>query len=157
MTDNKHSKRYKNISCLNNWVDVVLDKLQYNQVTPLVALFTSRSHVLGRGRRRRREIFFVKISDNATPTLTRELNTVCYVVEMASFKSARDLLLVGVQEGLLDEEFLLLHDLNTSTNAEYQYKVNSKVNSDKERIRMFYLAYQIHTSNCSGLSTILKI
>ena len=22
---------------------------------------------------------------------------------------------------------------------------------------MFYLAYQIHTSNCSGLSTILKI
>ena len=33
-----------------------------------------------------------------------KLNTVCYVVEMASFKSARDLLLVGVQEGLLDEE-----------------------------------------------------
>ena len=41
---------------------------------------------------------------------------------MASFKSARDLLLVGEQEGLLDEEeFLLLHDLNTSSNAEYQY------------------------------------
>ena len=43
----------------------------------------------------------------------RELNTVCYVVEMASFKSARDLLVVGVREGLLDEEeFLFLHDLN---------------------------------------------
>ena len=29
--------------------------------------------------------------------------------------------MVGVQEGLLDEEeFLLLHDLNTSSNAEYQ-------------------------------------
>ena len=41
---------------------------------------------------------------------------------MASFKSARDLLLVGVQEGLLDEEeFLLLHNLNTSSNAEYPY------------------------------------
>ena len=73
---------------------------------------------------------------------------------MASFKSARDLLLVGVQEGLLDEEFLLLHDLNISTNSEYQYKdyarfnlqekLNAKVNSDKERIRMFYLAYQIN-------------
>ena len=50
----------------------------------------------------------------------RELNRVCYVVEMTSFKSAQDLLLVVVQEGLLDEEeFLLLHDLNTSSNAEY--------------------------------------
>ena len=53
----------------------------------------------------------------------RESNTVCYVVEMASFKSARDLLLVGVQEGLLDEEgFLLLHDLNTSS-IQRLYKV----------------------------------
>ena len=92
---------------------------------------------------------------------------------MASFQSTRDLLLVGVQEGLLDEEeFLLLHEHNTSSNAEYQYNddtrfnltskrswmtLNAKVNSDKERMRMFYLAYQIHTSNCSGLSTILKI
>ena len=33
----------------------------------------------------------------------RELNTVCYAVQMTFFKSARDLLLVGVQEGLLDE------------------------------------------------------
>ena len=42
---------------------------------------------------------------------------------MASFKSARDLLLVGVQEGSLDEEeFSLLHDLNTSSNAQYPYK-----------------------------------
>ena len=42
---------------------------------------------------------------------------------MASFKSARDLLLVSLQESLLDEEgFLLLHDLNTSSNAEYPYK-----------------------------------
>ena len=42
---------------------------------------------------------------------------------MTSFKSDRDLLLVGVQEGLLDEEqFLLLRDLNTSSNAEYPYK-----------------------------------
>ena len=46
----------------------------------------------------------------------RELNTVCYAVQMAFFKSAHDLLLVGEQEGLLDEEeFLLLHDLNTSS------------------------------------------
>ena len=57
------------------------------------------------------------------------LNTECYAVEMASFKSARDLLLVGVQEGLLDEEeFLLLHDLNTSSNAEYPYKDYTKFN-----------------------------
>ena len=83
---------------------------------------------LGGGRRRRREIFFVSISANATPTLT--LNTVSYVVEMVSFKSASDLLLVGVQEGLLEEEeFLLLHDLNTSSNAEYQYKRHNVANT----------------------------
>ena len=55
----------------------------------------------------------------------------CFVVEMASFKSARDLLLVDVQEGLSDEEeFLLLHDLhiNTSSNAEYQYKDYTRFN-----------------------------
>ena len=51
----------------------------------------------------------------------------CYVV-MASFKSARDLLLVGVQEGLLDEEFLLLHDVNKSSNSEYQYKDYTRFN-----------------------------
>ena len=40
------------------------------------------------------------------------------------------------------------------------YKLEPKASvciSDKDRMRMFYLAYQIHTSNCSGLSTILKI
>ena len=29
--------------------------------------------------------------------------------------------------------------------------------SDKGRMRMLYLAYQIHSSNCSSLSNILKI
>ena len=42
------------------------------------------------------------------------------------------------------------------TSKRSRMTLNAKVNSDKERIRMFYLAYQIHTSNCSGLSTILK-
>ena len=42
------------------------------------------------------------------------------------------------------------------TSKRNRMTLNAKVNSDKERIRMFYLAYQIHTSNCSGLSTILK-
>ena len=41
---------------------------------------------------------------------------------MASFKSVRDLLLIGFDEGLLDEEeFLLLYQQYTSLNAEYPY------------------------------------
>ena len=36
------------------------------------------------------------------------------------------------------------------------YKLEQKTSvyiSDKEQIEMFYLVYQIHTSNCPGLST----
>ena len=38
------------------------------------------------------------------------------------------------------------------TSKRSRMTLNAKVTqnaSDKERIRMFYLAYQIHTSNCS--------
>jgi hypothetical protein len=42
---------------------------------------------------------------------------------MASFKSARNLLLLGLEEGLInEEEFLLLCEHNTSSNPEYPYK-----------------------------------
>ena len=53
---------------------------------------------------------------------------------MTSFKSARDLLLVSVQEGLSnEEEFLLLHDLNTSSNVEYQYKDYTRFNLQEKQ------------------------
>ena len=39
-----------------------------------------------------------------------EYSMLCCLKWLAFFKSVRDLLLVGVQEGLLDEEELLLHD-----------------------------------------------
>lgn len=39
----------------------------------------------------------------------------------------------------------------------YKLEPNASVRiSDKDHMRLFYMAYQINTTNCSGLSTILK-
>ena len=51
---------------------------------------------------------------------------------MTSFKSARDLLLTGFEEGFVDEdEFLMLNDLNQSSNAEYPNTSYSRFNLEE--------------------------
>jgi hypothetical protein len=77
---------------------------------------------------------------------------------MASFKSVRDLLLIGFDEDLLDEEeFLLLYQQYTSLNAEYPYTSYPAFDLELKDEFECKTEFRVEKNDIPGLADTLRI
>ena len=77
---------------------------------------------------------------------------------MASFKSVRDLLLIGFDEGLLyEEEFLLLYQQYTYLNAEYLYTSYPAFDLELKDEVECKTEFRVEKNDMPGLADTLRI